>query len=114
MASPNNTVVVQPGATITDPTGNNWSIQNGQVYENGAVDAGTNNVDAIALVNGTIWQQANPPGTPTALWWAKTGGPGNFDGWTSGPGTDNANGTATSPLPPSPDGTTITAVTVAR
>ena len=107
MASPNDTVVLT-GATITDPAGNDWYIHNGQVYENGVVDAGTNNVDAIALVGGNIWQQANPAGTP--LWWAKTGGPGSYDGWTSGPGTNNSTGTPTSPLTtPSPDGTTITA-----
>ena len=101
-ASPNDSVVVN-GAVIVDASGNIWGVTNGQVTEiknpnepdqTFTVDSGTANVDALAYVDGVIWQQATAQG----LWWAKTGT--GFDGW----------GTATSvsPLPPSPDGTVIT------
>lgn len=103
--SPNDSVVVSPGSTLFDAAGNAWWISNGaqvvkaQVAADGVTltnvttDPTTANVDALAIVNGSIWQQAQPP---SGLWWQSTG-----SGWGSA--------TAQSPLPPSPDGTVIQA-----
>jgi hypothetical protein len=83
------------GSAIVDSNGNLWWISDGgQVIENGQVDTGTANVTEIAFKDGLIWQENSDK-----LWWAKTGGAGSFDGWSSGPGTDNANGTLTAPVP---------------
>jgi hypothetical protein len=83
------------GSAIVDSSGNLWWISDGeQVIENGQVDADTANVIEIAFKNGLVWQE-----NTDKLWWAKTGGAGSFDGWSSGPGTHNANGTLTAPVP---------------
>jgi hypothetical protein len=99
-SSPNGTVVKGTTGTITDASGNNWTITaGGQVAVNGIADTRTAGVIELAYVNGTIWQENS-----SDLWWGET--------------TPNASwaptaGTATSPLPatstptPSPDGTTI-------
>jgi hypothetical protein len=83
------------GSAIVDSSANLWWISDGeQVIENGQVDADTANVIEIAFKNGLVWQE-----NTDKLWWAKTGGAGSFDGWSSGPGTHNANGTLTAPVP---------------
>jgi len=96
MASPNDTIItLAMGGTLVDSSGNQWTITSGgQAAENGVTDTGTNQVVEMAYVNGLVWQES-----AAGLWWAKTGGPGNYDGWTSGPGADNSAGTLTSPLP---------------
>ena len=78
------------------------------MVENGQPDAGTDSVTQMAYEGGLIWQEATPSWSPPPLWWAKTGGPGAIDGWTSGPGTDNANGTPTSPITQSVPATDLT------
>jgi hypothetical protein len=70
--SRNETVIGAPAAgspipEITDKGGNTWSIVNGQVTVNGAIDPTTANVVELAYVNGQIWQE-NTQG----LWWSKS------------------------------------------
>jgi hypothetical protein len=67
MAPPDNTVVSIPGQSILDAQGNTWSIVNGQVSVNGAVDPTTANVIELAYENGTIWQK-----NTDNLWWSKS------------------------------------------
>jgi hypothetical protein len=76
------------GATgsLTDASGNAWTIVNGVVDENGAAAGVSANVTEIAYVNSTIWQENS-----ASLWWSWTG-----TGWSSGAGT------STSPLPAAP------------
>ena len=100
--SPNDSVVISPGSTLFDASGNAWWFNtSGQVVEaqvasdgvtltNVTTDPTTAGVDALALVNGSIWQQAQQP----PMWWQQTG-----QGWGSA--------TSQSPLPPSPDGSVI-------
>ena len=79
-----NDTVVQAGSAsaITDASGNQWTIANGAVQENGAAAGYSANVSEIAYVNGTVWQE-----NAGNLWWSWNG--------TAWPG----NGTTTSPLP---------------
>jgi len=79
-----NTVVRTADHSITDASGNAWSILNGQVTLNGVVDRTTANVIELAYRNGKIWQE-----NAAALWWSKTR---PSDQW--GP----TYGTATSPV----------------
>jgi hypothetical protein len=71
VASANDTIVTvipgQPTASITDASGNAWSISNGGVTLNGVVDPTTANVVELAYVNGRIWQE-----NINHLWWSKT------------------------------------------
>jgi predicted peptidase len=84
--SANNTVVTGISGSITDASGNKWTITGGgQVAVNGVPDAQTANVKQLAYVNGTIWQENN-----SNLWWGETQ---NNDAWAPSAGT------ATSPLP---------------
>ena len=81
---------------IINSTANQWTItSSGQVAMDGVADKLTANVTQLAYVNGYVWQE-----NASGLWWAKTGGSGSYDGWSSGPGTDNSNGTRIPPLPP--------------
>ncbi|HEY0183091.1 MAG TPA: hypothetical protein VGC09_09815 [Rhodopila sp.] len=88
VASANDTIVTivpnSPAASITDATGNSWSISNGQVTLNGIADPTTANVIEIAYVNGKVWQENTDD-----LWWSKSK---PSDQW----GPDY--GTATSPV----------------
>ena len=90
-ASANNTQITAGNQVIVDPNQDTWSIVNGQVDVNGAIDPTTANVIAMAYVNGTIWQENS-----SSLWWSKTS---PSDGWSPPAGT------ATSPLPVSIDPT---------
>lgn len=82
--SANDTVVMAGSAsTLTDASGNAWTLVNGVVQENGSAAGYSANVAEIAYVNGAIWQQ-----NTAGLWWQWSG-----TDWGSG------NGTATSPLP---------------
>jgi hypothetical protein len=76
------------GATgsLTDASGNTWTIVNGVVDKNGAAAGVSANVIEIAYVNSTIWQE-----NASSLWWSWTG-----TGWSAG------DGTSTSPLPAAP------------
>ncbi len=74
------------GSTITDATGNLWTIASGVVQENGAPAAYSANVTQIAYVGGAVWQE-NAAGD----WW----------GW-DGSGWNLGKGTTTSPLPATP------------
>lgn len=82
-ASANDTIVtLLSGAatgSITDASGNGWSISGGQVTLNGVADATTGNVIEVAYVNGRIWQENS-----NHLWWSKAK---PSDGWSSGDGT---------------------------
>lgn len=88
VASANDTVVMAgSGGTITDSSGNDWTItSSGQVAVNAVPDATTANVVELATVNGTIWQENS-----SDLWWGKTS---PAAAWAPGAGT------STSPLPP--------------
>jgi hypothetical protein len=83
VASANNTIVTviagQPATSITDASGNAWSIVNGAVTLNGVVDSTTANVVELAYVNGLIWQE-----NVNHLWWSKNK---PSDQWAPGPGT---------------------------
>ncbi|HBK05049.1 MAG TPA: hypothetical protein DDZ81_04210 [Acetobacteraceae bacterium] len=73
-------------ASITDASGNQWTITaGGQVAVNGTTDTTTANVTELAYVNGSIWQE-----NASNLWWDKTSPTASW-----APGT----GTSTSPLP---------------
>lgn len=74
MASLNGTLIVRPDVSLTDDAGNTWTFHDGQVYENGVLDALTNRVVAIGFINGQVVQQ-----NTDNLWWAKTGQ--GYDGW---------------------------------
>ena len=99
-ASPYGTLVASPDAVIIDAQGNVWSIQNGQVVENGVPDPTTANVIALAYaftvpfttITPVVWQE-----NASRLWWF-----GGSAGWSP------AGGTATAPVSPSRDGTAIT------
>jgi hypothetical protein len=81
--SPNDTVVTAGSASaITDASGNQWTIANGVVQQNGQAAGYSANVTEIAYVNSNIWQENN-----ANLWWEWNG--------TTWAGA----GTATSPLP---------------
>jgi hypothetical protein len=67
MQSNNDTVISLPDQEITDATGNTWSIVDGQVAVNGAVDPTTANVTEMAYENGVVWQKNSDN-----LWWSKT------------------------------------------
>lgn len=73
-----------PAPSITDAGGNVWTIVNGQVAVNGAIDPTTANVIELAYENGKIWQENSQH-----LWWSK-GAPA--DAW------DPPYGTATNPV----------------
>ena len=67
-ASPNNTVVIGATGSITDASGNKWTITgSGQVAVNGSADTTTASVKELAYVNGTVWQE-----NASNLWWGKT------------------------------------------
>ncbi|MEA2739969.1 MAG: hypothetical protein QOH05_3276, partial [Acetobacteraceae bacterium] len=70
VASANDTIVtvVTTGAigSITDASGNLWSISTSKVTLNGVADPSTANVIELAYVNGKIWQENS-----AGLWWSK-------------------------------------------
>lgn len=101
LATSGNQVLTGPNGSITDATGNVWTItSSGMVDENGTAAGYSANVAELAYVNGTIWQENSGH-----LWWSWTA-----SGWSTGAGT------STSPLPaatvpaptPSPNNTAIT------
>jgi len=102
VASPNGTVATGIGASVTDASGNVWTIDvAGQVTVNGLVDTSTANVDELVYVNSEVWQKNadNQWYYRTSLfapWSASTYGP---------PGADPPNINA--PIT-SPNDTTIT------
>jgi hypothetical protein len=83
LASANNSIVTLLGGaatgSITDASGNAWSISGGKVTLNGIADGTTANVIELAYVNGRIWQENS-----NHLWWSKAK---PSDGWSSGDGT---------------------------
>ncbi|MBV8612397.1 MAG: cellulase family glycosylhydrolase, partial [Acetobacteraceae bacterium] len=85
-ASPDNTVITAAsGGSITDASGNAWSIANGQVAVNGTPDGQSANVIELAYEKGLVWQENS-----NNLWWSKSS---PSDTWSPGPGT------STSPVP---------------
>nr|WP_294531124.1 cellulase family glycosylhydrolase [uncultured Rhodopila sp.] len=80
-----NDTVLAAGASdsITDASGNTWTIANGVAEINGQAAGYSSGVAELAYVNGSVWQENG-----TNLWWQWTG-----TGW------DANGGTATSPLP---------------
>ncbi len=96
-ASPDNTVVTAAGGgSITDASGNTWSITNGQVAVNGTPDGTTANVTELAYENGLVWQENS-----SNLWWSKSS---PSDTWSPG------SGTATSLVPASSTSTPASTV----
>ena len=86
--SPDNTVITASGGgSITDASGNAWSIVGGQVAVNGTPDTSTANVIELAYEKGLVWQENS-----SDLWWSKSS---PSDTWSPGPGT------STSPVPAS-------------
>jgi hypothetical protein len=83
VASANDTIVsvitTGPITSITDASGNFWSISKGQVTLNGLADPTTANVIELAYVNGRVWQE-----NASGLWWSK-GRPA--DAWGPAAGT---------------------------
>jgi hypothetical protein len=84
--SPDESVLGAPKAgsqsAITDRSGNQWTIANGQVVANGVADPTTANVIQLAYVGGHIWQE-NSQG----LWWHKTT---PADGWSGNYGISSS------------------------
>jgi hypothetical protein len=85
----NNTLLTATGgnarSAITDAGGNTWTIVNGRVAVNGAVDETTANVTHLAYVNGVVWQE-----NTSDLWWSKTSPAASWDppyGTSAVPGT---------------------------
>nr|WP_294527671.1 cellulase family glycosylhydrolase [uncultured Rhodopila sp.] len=72
--------------SLTDASGNAWTIVNGVVDENGAAAGVSSGVTELAYVNATIWQE-----NASSLWWSWSG-----TAWSTGAGT------STSPLPAPP------------
>jgi probable HAF family extracellular repeat protein len=107
--SASDTLLQYGGGDIVDARKNQWTINSkGQVVENGVADTDTANVIALAYVNGLVWQENS-----SHTWWAKQPhAPGNYDGWTSGPGTDSSAGTGISPVPPPETSYTFVQVSV--
>jgi len=66
--SANDTVVSNGSQVIVDASKNTWSIVNGKVDINGAIDTTTANVIELAYVGGKVWQENS-----SDLWWSKTG-----------------------------------------
>ena len=87
-ASPNDTVVLAGSSTaITDASDNKWTITStGQVAFNGTAITGTANVEELAYVKGTIWQE-----TTSSQWYSIVDTNGSFS---TGVGP-----TTTNPLP---------------
>ncbi len=90
--SPDNTVITAAqaakGASITDASGNVWSIaSNGEVSVNGTPDGQSANVIELAYEKGLIWQENSAD-----MWWSKSSPSGTW-----GP----TYGTSTSPIPAS-------------
>jgi hypothetical protein len=77
--SADNTVLTNTNDTIVDSGQNTWTIQNGQVWSNGAVDPVTNNVIELAYEKGVVWQENSDH-----LWWQKVAG---GDDWAPTAGT---------------------------
>lgn len=103
--SPPGALIASPDAVITDAQGNIWSLQDGQVVENGIPDPTTANVIALAYAQtdhgargliypgyGQVWQE-----NTSLLWWAATDA-----GWSP------AHGVIYAPVPISADSTVIT------
>ncbi len=67
VVSVNDTVVVTAAHSITDASGNVWTIANGQVALNGVADPSTAHVAELAYQSGKIWQE-----NTSGLWWSKT------------------------------------------
>ncbi len=87
--SPDNTVITAAaGGSITDASGNVWSIINGDVAVNGTPDGQSANVIELAYEKGFIWQE-----NTAHMWWSKSSPSGTW-----GP----TYGTATSPVPSGP------------
>jgi hypothetical protein len=80
-----NDTIVKAGSTnaITDAAGHKWTISNGTVQQDGMAAGHSANVNELAYVDGTVWQENAAGG-----WW----------GW-SNSGWNTGNGTTTSPLP---------------
>jgi hypothetical protein len=88
---------IPPATQIVDSQGKTYTVVNGQIAQNGAIDPRTAQVSLLLYYNGLIYQQA----TAKNLWWS-----------TNGAGWPNATWTQVSgdPRPPcivSPNGTTI-------
>jgi hypothetical protein len=65
--SPNGATIVPPSsATITDGSGNVWSVAGGQIYEDGILSPVTENVVLLFYWNGLIYQQTSACG----VWYA--------------------------------------------
>lgn len=65
--SANASIVTTDGPTLTSADATVWSLVQGQVAVNGAVDPTTSRVVAIAYVNGQLWQE-----NADHNWWYKT------------------------------------------
>jgi hypothetical protein len=83
VASANDSIVsvlsISPLGSLTDASGNSWSIAGGRVTLNGVADPTTASVIEIAYVNGAIWQENG-----SGLWWSKAT---PADPWGPGDGT---------------------------
>ena len=75
-------ILAGSSGSITDASGNVWTIAAGVVDENGQAAGYSENVSELAYVNGTIWQE-----NTSNLWWEWNGST-----WPGG-------GSAVSPLP---------------
>jgi len=115
MTSDNYTVVAFPQQGFTDNQGNVWYIDGntGRVAESirpddpnhppDFIDPNTANVDALAWVNGSVWQQAHPPWDPSHVYW-----------WQRMPDGSWGSAQTVSPLRghPSPDNSTVDTTSV--
>lgn len=85
-ASANDAIVTTVGGaatgSISDASGNVWSIAGGQVTLNGVADTSTGNVIELAYANGQVWQE-----NTAHLWWSKTT---PADAWGPGAGTPSS------------------------
>jgi hypothetical protein len=63
----NAVVAAGSGRSITDSSGNVWTVAGGQVALNGVADGTTGRVIALAYEDGKIWQE-----NADHLWWSKT------------------------------------------
>ena len=81
-ASPNDTRIAGPGATIVDATGAKWTLSGGYIYVNGVRDTHSAHVTFLAYENGKVWQE-----NASHVWWWKAK---SSDTWAPSSGTSNS------------------------
>jgi hypothetical protein len=113
--SPNDTVITPGSGSITDASGNVWTVTTGQVIEENGHEAGTNyNMENAAYVNGNIYGESDNQGS-SGVWfewngsgWNSIGTISPLPGGGGSTGTGGSTGGGGTSFTPSPNDTVIT------